>query len=70
MSDPCPAADASLPSGMELSTAQQFEIERHSRLLDDIEDVETLRNLAKLLLQSWFSQKAATAWVMRQGLPR
>ena len=55
---------------MELTTAQQFEIERHSRLLDDIEDAETLRNLAKLLLQSWYAQKAATAWVMRQGLQR
>lgn len=70
MPDPCPAADAPAPAGMELTTAQQFEIERHSRLLDDIEDVETLRNLAKLLLQSWYMQKAATAWVMRQGMRR
>ena len=52
---------------MELTPAQAFEIERHSRLLDGIEDVQTLRNMAKLLLQSWYAQKAATAWVMRQG---
>jgi len=55
---------------MELSTAQQFELERHSRLLDEIEDAPTLRNMAKLFLQSWFAQKAATAWVMRQGMRR
>jgi 3-methyladenine DNA glycosylase AlkC len=53
---------------MELSAAQAFEVERHSRLLDEISDVQTLRNFAKLLLQSWYAQKAATAWVMRQGL--
>ncbi len=56
------------PAGMELSAAQAFEVERHSRLLDEISDVQTLRNFAKLLLQSWYAQKAATAWAMRQGL--
>ena len=58
------------PAGMELSTSQAFEIERHSRLLDEISDVQTLRNFAKLLLQSWYAQKAATAWAIRQGLRR
>jgi len=56
--------------GMELSMAQRFELERHGRLLDELNDVETLRSMAKLLLQSWYAQKAATAWVMRQGLTR
>ena len=56
------------PAPMELTAAQAFEVERHNRLLDGIEDVPTLRNMAKLLLQSWYAQKAATAWVMRQGL--
>lgn len=58
------------PAAMELSLTQRFELEAHSRLLDDIDDTETLRNMAKLLLQSWYAQKAATAWVMRQGLQR
>jgi len=58
------------PAGMELSTAQAFEVERHSRLLDEISDVQTLRNFAKLLLQSWYAQKAATAWAIRQGMRR
>jgi hypothetical protein len=56
--------------GMELSMAQLFELERHGRLLDELEDIETLRSMAKLLLRSWYAQKAATAWVMRQGLAR
>jgi hypothetical protein len=58
------------PAGIELSAAQAFEVERHSRLLDEISDVQTLRNFAKLLLQSWYAQKAATAWAIRQGLRR
>ena len=56
--------------GMELSMTQRFELESHSRLIDDLDDVETLRSMAKLLLRSWYAQKAATAWVMRQGLTR
>jgi hypothetical protein len=55
---------------MELTPAQAFEVERHSRLLGKVDDAPTLRNLAKLLLQSWYAQKAATAWVMRQGMGR
>jgi len=55
---------------MELTTAQAFEIERFGRLLDSVDDVTTLRNLAKLLLRSWYAQKAATTWVIRQGLRR
>ena len=55
---------------MELSAAQAFEIERIGRLLDEVDDVLSLRNLAKLLLQSWYAQKAATAWAMRQGMRR
>lgn len=49
---------------------QAFELERHGRLLDEITDVQTLQSMAKLLLRSWYAQKAATAWAMRQGLRR
>jgi hypothetical protein len=58
------------PTGMDLSMAQRFELERHGRLLDELNDLETLRSMAKLLLRSWYAQKAATEWVMRQGLTR
>lgn len=56
--------------GLNLTPEQKFEIERHNRLLDSINDVTTLRNMAKLLLQSWMCQKAATAWALKQGLRR
>lgn len=55
---------------LKFSMGQQFEIERYSRLLDDITDVETLRNMAKLLLRSWIMQQAATKWAISQGLKR
>jgi hypothetical protein len=51
---------------MALTPEQHFEIERHMRLINDIDDETTLRNLAKQFLALWMQQKAATAWVMRQ----
>ena len=53
---------------IELSTSQQFEIERFSRAIDATADPDQLRQLAKQLLQAWHTQKAATNWVMRQQL--
>jgi len=55
---------------MELTTAQRFEIERISRGIDATTDVATLQGIAKQLLQTWQMQRAATAWMMRQTLPR
>ena len=60
-----------IPMAMEplaLSTAQQFESERFGRAIDATDDLPTLRGLAKQLLQAWMTQRAATHWVMRQGL--
>jgi hypothetical protein len=51
-----------------LSIGQQFELERMSRAIDATGDPQTLRGLAKQLLQAWHSQKAATQWIMRQHL--
>ena len=48
--------------------AQQFELERMTRTIDETRDPQTLRNLAKLLLKSWHGQKAATEWMIRQQL--
>jgi hypothetical protein len=53
---------------IELTTGQQFEIERFSRAIDATADTDQLRELAKQLLQAWHTQKAATHWVMRQQL--
>jgi hypothetical protein len=53
-----------------LTPAQAFDLERMSRAIDATTDVPALQYLAKQLLQAWHSQRAATAWVMRQGLGR
>lgn len=55
---------------IELTTGQQFEIERMSRAIDNTTDVEILRGVAKQLLQAWQLQRAATTWAMSQGLRR
>lgn len=52
-----------------LTPAQAFEQERMARFIDDTDDPETLRSIAKLLLQGWMTQKAATNWAIRQGPP-
>ena len=51
---------------IELSTGQQFEIERLSRAIDATADPEDLRRVAKQLLRAWHTQKAATNWIIRQ----
>jgi len=51
---------------IELTTVQQFEIERLSRAIDATADPAELRLLAKQLLQAWHTQKAATNWLIRQ----
>lgn len=53
---------------MTLTIAQKFEVERWNRIIDDTKDVGELRKAAKLLLQAWQSQKAATLWAMRDAL--
>ena len=58
----------SMPSTMELSIGQQFEIERFSRAIDATADPEALKAIAKQLLQAWHTQKAATNWVIGQQL--
>jgi hypothetical protein len=51
-----------------LSLGQKFELERMSRMIDSTGDPQSLRGLAKQLLQAWHTQKAATEWIMRQQL--
>jgi hypothetical protein len=60
--------DSTAPT-LSLTTAQQFELERMSRVIDSTQDLATLRNLAKQLLQAWQGQKAATRWVMDSRTP-
>lgn len=65
MPDPDPIREHSA-SAIALTAEQQFEMARMNLLLDQTNDVLTLRNLAKQFLHLWFQQKAATNWVMRQ----
>ena len=53
---------------MDLTISQRFELERMRRTIDETSDVVELQKLAKMLLQAWHSQKAATGWMMRRGL--
>lgn len=55
-----------MSSPIQLTTGQQFEIERFSRVIDATADPEELRRVAKQLLRAWHSQKAATNWLIRQ----
>ena len=48
---------------------QKFELERMTRMIDSTGDPQSLRGLAKQLLQAWHTQKAATHWVSNQQLP-
>lgn len=52
----------------ELSMAQEFQVEKYKRILDETKDPETLRRAAKLMLEAYQKQRAATQWVMRQHL--
>jgi len=53
---------------IQLSTGQQFEIERLSRIIDATVDPEELRQVSKQLLRAWHTQKAATNWLIRQSM--
>ena len=53
---------------IELSVSQRFEIERFNRAIDATADPESLRILAKQLVQAWHSQKAATNWAIAQQI--
>jgi hypothetical protein len=53
---------------LEFTVSQQFEIERFNRVIESTSDVDSLRKLAKQLLQAWYIQKAATTWVMKENL--
>jgi hypothetical protein len=51
-----------------LTVEQSFQLEHYSRLIDKTTDVKTLRSIAKLMLQSYQKQRAATQWVMKKSL--
>ncbi|WP_232198903.1 hypothetical protein [Synechococcus sp. WH 7805] len=49
-----------------LTLGQKFEIEKFSREIDNSDDLQALRSIAKDLLVAWKQQQAASAWALRQ----
>jgi hypothetical protein len=57
-------------NSIELSMNQKFEMEKMSRVIDNCNDLAELKSLTKTLLSAWMTQKAATAWMIREQLNR
>jgi hypothetical protein len=55
---------------LELSIAQSFEKERFTRAIEDSRDIKELKEIAKTLLSGWFTQRAATQWILKESLQR
>jgi|TARA_A200000113_G_scaffold184448_1_gene170990 hypothetical protein len=49
-----------------LSLPQQFEAESIKRSIDDTDDLDTLKALARELADLYIRQRAATAWVIAE----
>jgi hypothetical protein len=52
----------------ELSASQAFDKERFKRAITESRDPEELRKIATTLLEGWYTQRAATQWIMKQAL--
>lgn len=55
---------------LELSLSDSFNKERFSRAIDESTDVKELRQIAKMLLGGWLTQKAATQWILKESLAK
>lgn len=53
---------------LELTLNQRFEKERLARFIKESNNVDDLRKISTLLLDGWFTQRAATQWMMSQAL--
>lgn len=53
---------------LELSLGQSFEKERFTRAINDSNDIKELRQIATTLLNGWFTQRAATQWILKEAL--
>ena len=52
-----------------ISPSQKLEIEVVKRELDQVTDAGRLREIAKNLHAAWVGQRAASAWLVREGAP-
>lgn len=64
--DQISAMKAEATSGMDLTIEQRFDIQRMGMAIDATNDVTQLREIAKQLLETWQTQRAATRWAIAQ----
>lgn len=73
--DPDPAWQAQNPAQstgeggdapMALTLAQQFDMAKQARAIATCHDVAELQKIATDLLRAWYTQKAATNWIISQ----
>ena len=53
---------------LELSLNQKFEKERFARAIEESKSIEDLKKISQVLLDGWFTQRAASQWMMKQAL--
>lgn len=51
---------------LQLSLSQQFEIAKFNRIIDNAATMDQLRMISKQLLKSWFVQRTAINFVVKQ----
>lgn len=61
-------SDQQSTNPLELTLSQSFEKERFARAIDESNSTEDLRKIARVLLDGWFTQRAATQWMIKQAL--
>lgn len=64
----CVASPQVMPNPLELSLSQSFEKERFGRAIEESTDLKEVKEIARVLLNGWFSQRAATQWVLKEAL--
>lgn len=52
----------------QLTMEQSFSLQKYSRIIDETNDISTLKEIAKLMLSSYQRQRAATQWVMKKAI--
>lgn len=53
---------------IELTLGQKFEKERFARVIKESTSIEDLRKIANVLLDGWYTQRAASQWMIREAM--
>jgi hypothetical protein len=56
------------PNPLELTLNQKFEKERFARVIKESTSIEDLRKIANVLLDGWYTQRAASQWMIREAM--